>query len=330
MDDAPKKERFCIVMPIIRNSYLLSKEPGVERTMKHDNFARFFRIGLQTYLQHLAWEDVFRFITIMPKKEMPDFKKGIRKYVRDPLILGKFQYIPEEDLIGATALPQGTSKTRIQMLCKLKIAFQVPTEHYLIVDDDVVLCRHFGFPDLFADKECKRLKFTPDQARHDNWWKGSADMLGLDSERALRKVNSLYKTNWVMNVTPEVFHREIAKAVVQSLEDLHGDPDWITVLFSTQARWTEYTLYWLWLIYYGDMALYRGSRTRLSDGNTSIWYAVPDLTAALRKMQKNKRQYFGVIQSNVPEHTVEAVEKAWQDAMSCHGKCEQSPPPVAP
>ena len=51
----------------------------------------------------------------------------------------------------------------------------------------------------------------------------------------------------------------------------------------------------------------------LSDNNRNIWYASPDLRESLRKMWSDPKPYFGVIQSNVPEHEIEAVLAAIQE-----------------
>lgn len=316
-------EQFCVVMPIIRCSYLLSSgsNSAQKRTREHDNFERFFRVGMPTFHEHLVWDDVHRFYVIVPHKEVASFKRLLQEHVPQPHIADKFECIEEEKVLALGSAPTKLpSKTRTQMLCKILIAAHIPTPHYLIVDDDVVLCRRFGLPQLFADKKRKFLKFTPDQARHDNWWKGSAEVLGMDPNKAIGKVNALYRTNWVINVTPEVFSTTVAKQLMSALEARHGSA-WVSVIGSmdAQTRWTEYTLYWLFLLDTNQLkSVYRGSRIRPSDGATSIWYRTSDLVEAVRRMRQNKRQYFGVIQSNVAAHTVEAVEAAWKASGDFH------------
>lgn len=305
-------QTFSIVIPMIKLSYLLS-ESKAHPSAAHNNFLRFLRVGLPTLEEHLQWEDVEHIHLITPRAEVNELHALLREHVRDDRRISKFVILAQEDWVGVSHRP---ASWRMQMLLKLLAAEHVQTDYYLILDDDVVLMRPFGYRDLFADRACTRLKFTPDPVEHPDWWRGSANALGLDQDNAWDAIQSLRKRKWTINVTPEIMVREEVLLLLDKLRHLHG-PSWKKKLLdrSDIPIWTEYTIYWLHLMQEKRLSRwYRGSRTRLSDGKTNIWFAEKDLVQKMRAMLANRGQYFGVIQSNVPEHTVDTVVDAWRQA----------------
>lgn len=310
-------KQFTMVMPITQFSYLLSSDKQ-DPTYAHNNFDRFFQVGLQTYLQYLVWSDVHEFLVILPHNEKDKFDTMLSQYVPNEL-QHKFVVLKQEDILGPHAknaldakLPR--AKTRTQMLLKLVIANRVNTDYYVIVDDDVILLRPFGYKHLFADAKQTRLKFTPDSAEHDYWWHGSCNVLHMDWETSWNTLQGLRKRNWVINVTPQVFSKTHTLALLTKLKEKYEDLE--KHLYDTSDRWTEYTLYWLHLIQDKQLqTVYRGSRVRISDGSKSVWYACPNLAEKVRIMKNNPYQYFGVIQSNVPEHTIDVVVASMKESI---------------
>lgn len=293
---------FSLVMPITRFSYLLHdhKQPSEE----HDNIQRFFRVGWKTLEKYLQWKDVHRFYVILPAQYKQYFETQKSLYVKTDL-LSKFEYILEEDLVQYPI-----EKYRVQMLSKLLIANHVKTSHYLVIDDDIILMRSFGMKDLFSNGITRQVRYTSDKTFHKNWWKASAEALHLpyDGEKGMGKqLEVLRKKHQIMSVTPEILITKEVQHLMKYLSSLHKD--WEHTLMHMKPRWTEYTLYWLYLVHTNKLGLYRGSPIRLSDNDTNIWYHSGNLEESIKKMWKNKKQYFGVIQSNVPEHTYTLVEK---------------------
>ena len=314
--------KFSIVMPITKFSYLLTKDDR-EPTKEHDNFQRFFHVALPCMKSNLVWNDVADFFVITPCGEKKEFLELLKMHAAND-IRGVFKVLTEDEVLDKGVSKacrdnkgDNARKSRIQMLVKLLIAKKMRTSAYLVLDDDNVLLRRFGNRELYADKEQKYLKFTSDQAEHPRWWRGSAGVLGYDeptTESVWSDLCNLRKKNWVVNVTPEVLATTHVLTLLKKLEKLHG-AKWQKVMFMTEHPWTEYTIYWLHLMAEGVLKdTYRGSKVRLSDGGTSIWFAVDDLPGKIRVMMDNKRQYFGVIQSNVPEHTVSFVSAAFAEA----------------
>jgi hypothetical protein len=217
-----------------------------------------------------------------------------------PEIRDMVTIIHEEDLLTMKPI----EKYRAQMLSKILIAKYVETPHYLILDDDIIASRKFGYSDLFVGKDCKHLRYTYSNGiANNNWWIASAGVLGIEMTPELTSSKTIV-------VTPEIFQVNATKQLMQKLERLHGKK-WIKYLFTIKPRWSEYSLMWLHLWQDGNHTkLYKAGRLQLSDGATNIWFKAPDLKAKLKAMFANKNQYFGVIQSNVNEHEVNVVVEA--------------------
>ena len=284
---------FSIVMPIIRLSYILHKT--IKPTIQHDNIQRFFRIGWPTLQEFIDWKDVHTFFVIVNKDDKEYFISELNKHV-SPKLVSKFNIILESEIMK---YPMKKQKYSTQMISKLLIANCVKTEHYLIIDDDIVAIRKFGMRDIFANKITKQVRYTYDTVYNENWWTSSAYVLDMPNE---------FDKTKMMSVTPQILLTKEVKNLMNYLQSLYGD--WEHKLMNMKERWTEYTLYWLYLSKHNKIGLYKKTVIPLSDNRTNIWFAAKNLNESVEKMFGNKQQYFGIIQSNVPEYTYEVVEKA--------------------
>lgn len=304
--------KFSVVMPIIQTSYLLhdTKKP----TQKHNNFERFFRVGWPTLQRHIRWADVAAFFVIVRADEAEIFRSYIVRYVPDKL-RKVFQLVRQEELITVKDM----EKTRVQMLCKILIAERVHTHHYLIIDDDNVALRSFGFEDVFSDRSHRYVRYTHDETFHDHWFRGSAEVLQVPYETQIYPdLCRLRKQKRILSVTPEIFITNQARSLLGRIKQTHGE-GYQDVMSKIKGRWSEYTLMWIHLILQGPVTdWYRGSKVRLSDNQRNVWFRASDLTESLRNMWSDPKPYFGVIQSNVPENEVDAVVNAIQTISTAH------------
>lgn len=291
-------------MPIIRRSYLLVEEAKKPSSKQHDNFERFFRIGWPTLLQNIEWKDVATFFVIVRSSEKAAFEKYIQKYVSRELH-SIITLVPQENLITIHDM----EKSRVQMLSKIMIATLVPTSHYLILDDDIVSLRKFGYNDIFSDNTHRYVRYTHDETFHEHWVRGSAEALQLDYTTHIGpQFQELKKQRRILSVTPEVFITKQALSLLDKLKALYGADNYQQALSSMKGRWTEYMLMWIHLMQQGSVTQwYRRAQIPLSDNTRNIWYVSTNLHDSLRKMWSDPKPYFGVIQSNVPEHEVETV-----------------------
>jgi len=274
---------FSIVMPLVRYSYLLDKKKRKPSPI-HNNIERFFRIGWKSLEHFINWDDVDTFFIIIPKVDYEEVVSKVK--------CAKIRIIFEEDL-----LKYPIQKYSIQMLSKLLISKYVKTTHYLVIDDDVILLRPFGYKDMFVHN---KVRFTPDTTYNENWWRSSAIVLKMD----------YVKPKILMSVTPQILITSEVKKLINHLETLYDD--WEYTMMTVKHRWSEYTLYWL---YIDEKKLYRRSKIPLSDNATNIWFYNGNLKENIKKLFENKKQYFGVIQSNVPEHNYTVIEKEVKDYM---------------
>ena len=296
-------DRLTIVMTIVRESC----HGFISQTHdNHDNHERFFTIGLPTLQAGIKWADLDQFLVILPSRDKVAFQARIDTL--DARYRPFFKLVCEESLIGHY---DGMEKTRIQMYCKLAIAKLVRTRAYLIIDDDCVLLRPFGMQDLYVDSSCKKIKFSDDSTFHIDWYEGSAAVLKMDWSDELPRLEKLrqMRPTRIIGVTPEAFETAAVLRLLRSLG--HGCRKRL-LLAPREHRWTEYTLYWLYLIREGTIwDIHGGSKLRFTDASKNVWYKTNDLVAKLRLMRSQRRSYFGVIQSNVAEHTPEYVLNAW-------------------
>jgi hypothetical protein len=287
---------FTLVMPITQFSYLYQHDG--EPTARHDNFQRFCRIGWRALRKKMQWKDVHAFFIILPRAEMHAFRQ---LFGDENMRHGKVQLMAQEDLMDS---PMNT-KWRTQMICKLLIARHVQTPHYLVLDDDLLLLRRFAFKDLFADRKQTRVRYTFDESFHTDWWQGSHEALHVPYNET--HMQRLHRRKDIMSVTPQVLITHQVQQLLFHLHALHG-PSWQAQLSAMKGKWTEYCLYWTYLMQAKKLALYQRGRIPLSDNHTNIWVNAPDLHESITKLVENTKQYFGVIQSNASDHEVDKVE----------------------
>lgn len=284
--------QFSIVMPIIKSSYILN-DPNPPPAA-NDNFDRFFRVGLPSLVKFIKWSDVAKFFIIVRQNEMAEMRQRMQECEINRFV----EIFSEDDLLsvnGMDACGVQKDKYRVQMICKLLIAKHVKTKHYLVIDDDIVALRPFGYANLFVDKNKTLLRYTHDDVPHDDWWRGSASVLGMEWNQCAAAIK---KTK--ICVTPEVLPTQEVIRLLYAID--------LSTVMTVAGRWTEYTLIWLFLIREGRLAnVYKRGRLPFSDSSTNIWITPKNLRLSLRKLLQNRKQWFGVIQSNVLEHSIDAV-----------------------
>jgi hypothetical protein len=133
----------------------------------------------------------------------------------------------------------GQSGWHKQQILKLAAARVVPTRWYLTLDADVMLRRTLGMDDLIHDGKAV---FHPKPAsRHWDWW--------LASKSTLHSPVRLDPDMVVMDVTPEVLHRDTTLELLSEIGKRNGAAEPEPFLFATrQVGWTEYSLYWLFVL----------------------------------------------------------------------------------
>ena len=265
--------KFSIIMPLKINDL--------------NSFKIFSEISLPLYGKFLNSNDIDYFYIICPLTDITTLTKYTRLYPHIP-----FKFINENLLLNNNISDvEGWYK---QQLIKLSISLILETEYYLVVDSDMYLNQPFGYEDLFYDGKIK-YAFEPWQelnnqeySTNSNWWKQSCDVLRFD-------VRHLRNKKFLMGVTPQLLITDKVKELIDHLIYLYGR-EWQQTL--CQMKFTEYTLYWIYLIIDENTNLYttKGYPLWIHDLERNILRH--DTEENMKDIiKKSKKSYFSVIQS---------------------------------
>lgn len=138
---------------------------------------------------------------------------------------------------------------RRQQAQKIAISRLVTTQYYLTYDDDVIITKPTCYDDLVCNGKPKlTLERTSEQQSRTNWYTSSAGVLQIQTTTP----------SIGMAVTPQLLHTEIAVELVFYLEEIYDQQlaevllNATTELNKLRTGWTEYTLYWLFVLEVGD------------------------------------------------------------------------------
>lgn len=289
--------KYSIVIPIKRYTYFWSSEGHIDErksTSQHDNFKRFFEVSWKTHDKNLKKEDIDCIFFIISSDEKAYFEPYISKHIHGVCT----KIILEDDLIP---LSYDIKSHRKQMLLKLLISKYIKSELYLVLDDDIISLKEFGYKDLFTHKKI-RYAAEPSIESQPYVWECSRDLLKL------KKKTNIYKLKNTMSITPQIMVTAVVNDMMNYLLTVHGNHH---NLYQEMARvsWTEYTLYWLYLRYvdkHGIAFYYK------SDSLTSVNLTVYDknFKHIIRKAIQEKLKPFMIIQSNVYEYTIRDLKSA--------------------
>lgn len=127
-----------------------------------------------------------------------------------------------------------------QQLLKIFAARLIDTKYYMTVDSDLCLMRPTDLKTLFPDRKAiwGRDKV---KSKHE-WWVASATVLDISL--------NLDQEGDVISVTPQLLSTEVAVALADYLIAKAKEKNCRTVFeyLAVHRSWTEYTLYWLFLL----------------------------------------------------------------------------------
>lgn len=295
---------YSIVIPITR--YIkFSNSKLKPDNIEHDNFRRFFEISWILNSKNLDWENIHTVFIVIPSNEIKYFKKNFKEKRTN------IEIIDEYDILGIPSEPIGN--TRKQMLIKLLISFRVKTKTYLTLDDDIGVINTFNQNFLY-DKG-KLVLSNASRLTHEPWWIGSSYMLGIKYEP--NKLDKLSKKGLLMDVTPEMLDTKSSKELCNYLKKKWGK-NWINELIikNVEYRWSEYTLYWLYISFIKKnmKRLYIGTRVQIG---SSLWDFSNDPNIMINYLKNNfckdKKSYFGTIPSNIYINKLSVIKEGLKD-----------------
>ncbi len=200
---------------------------------EHNNLDRFMQVGMVTYEKFLDREGLAEFIVIAPASDL----KNIQARLTGAYPNWPWKFVVEDAVVLKT-LPSGWAK---QQTAKLSISGLVRTPHYLIIDDDTILTRPFKCEDMFYNGKVIFNKCAIDFVFFFYW---SCRVLKWDFDK-------VQYAPYHLAITPQVLITEQVRDLVSWLEGEYGDRmQWQTHL--ANEKFTEYTLYWQWLMKRAD------------------------------------------------------------------------------
>ena len=249
----------------------------------------FFEISWKTHDKNLKKEDIDCIYFIIQKDEKDYFQSFLNKYIKDVKTL----IITDDMLISPS---YNFTSHRKQMLLKLLVVKYIQTKLYVILDDDIISVKSFGYEDLFINKKIK-FNAEKDIYTQPEVWECSRDLLKLE------KKTNIYRLRNTLSITPEILITSVVNDMMNYLLIKHEN----LFLEMTKKSWTEYTLYWLYLRYIDKKGIkYYYKSDILSSYN--LFFYDKNFKEILKEAIKNKTAYFVIIQSNVYEYDIKTLK----------------------
>ena len=313
--------KYSIVLPIkVLGRVATDRSPilqDVSPIRPTNGFILFKFIGLPSYRKFLgisgceATGDRFpisglhEFILIAPKKELP---------ILEDLVFKNEEKIPFRLVAEETLLDRNISEERgwlKQQILKLAVSSIVMTDHYLVVDSDHFLTKPFGIKDIFQND--KVLYHT------EPWQTENSDRYSVNSEWWINSATILNQKelpiNGLMSVTPQVLITQVVKDLVGYVSNtLIHDPKNIDSTdawqkFLCERNFTEFTLYWVFLL--------KTNRTNLYEETKTLWAHDHEVNVLRTECNKNKvgnalklqKTSFSVIQGYIEQDLLPFIKE---------------------
>lgn len=289
------------VVDVQKTSIVLVLKPfSHQQGQKYNNIERFLKIGMLTYEKFLDVNSIEEFFVVVPAEDV----ERVNKLLRDRFPRYPWNVLNEMALLHPS-LPPGWSR---QQTIKLAISMLVKTNTYLIIDDDTYLTKPFAAQDL-CDPTNGKLIMNKTKIDFPFFFLWSTQVLKYDFE----KVQD-FPTH--MAITPEVFVVQVVRDLVKWLVDEYGaNKKWQLHLF--QNKYTEYCLYWIWLMKQNRAhELYAMYSVKSLYGYATTGNEHELSTQVANSFKKNDHYWFSFVQSSLPyavddicDHVKEALSK---------------------
>lgn len=302
-------KQYTLILPI--------KVTGRNR----NDLQRFIEIQLRSLNKFLDASSVYEFLIICKENEIEIIQQGLLK---DASLL-PIRLVSEHSLIKKKVI-DSTSGWYLQQLIKLGVSSIVKTPLYLILDSDCFLTKYFSYENLFY--QGKILIDRENWIVHPEWWLASTQII---NEIPLTELAN----QPVIAVTPQILVTDIVCELLDYLSHKEKWSRWDEYLSS--KLFTEFTLYWLFLLKTNRIDMYQlsgagplllgnalwGSDWKNENWLTLTWFVKNLLSSKHRKKNKLKTQilaqqvktsfesndnfYFSLIQSNIKSISLKSI-----------------------
>lgn len=279
------------IVDVQKTSIVLVLKPfSHQQGEKYNNIDRFLKIGMMTYSKYLDVDTIEEFFVIVPGEDVEQVKKLLEEqYPSYP-----WRVLNEMALLHPS-LPVGWAR---QQTIKLAISMLIKTSTYLIIDDDTYLTKPFSAKDL-CDASNGKLVMNKTKIDFPFFFLWSTQVLKYDYDQVQD-----YPVH--MAITPEVFVVQVVRDLVKWLISEYGaNKKWQLQLY--QNKYTEYGLYWIWLIKQGKAhELYSIYSNRSLYGYATTGEEHDLETQVALSFKQNENHWFSFVQSSL-SHSVNSI-----------------------
>ncbi len=256
---------------------------------------RFVALGLPSLDRCMAEGFVRELLVISPEEDVAACQRALAGASRFPI-----RVIEEARIQPGIAQDRGWHK---QQILKLAVASQVATTWYITLDADVLCTRRVDEAFLFPDGKAIWQRERADL--HWKWWTTSQQVLGcgLDLEDGTP----------MFGVTPALLHGPSVMALTAFLSGKHPEGDWARMLLDRKKEvWTEYSLYWTYLLMQGLTGQYYSTSPNTPYARHSVWSKDELSTLSQAVLDDlfagNASHAFMVFQSNMEQSLASTVK----------------------
>src|SRR3989339_1555998 len=177
-------------------------------------------------------KESLEFLIIVPASDKNLVEKRLRNVTSFPV-----RIVSDDELIPNL---NGTSGWYKQQILKLEAANWVETKCFITLDVDNILIKPTGCRDLFSNN--KPIFRQEPASLHYTWW--------LASKKILKSNISFDQNELMLGVTPEILYKDVCIELLKDIASRNfvSDPLKFLLSISSSVPWTEYTLYWLYLM----------------------------------------------------------------------------------
>lgn len=308
VNDIDEVENFAIVIPIKINYHIPDRKANL--------LTRLTEVLLPSLEKYASVG--FSRIVIITKDDEYEIVTRTLGLLRPTSI--RLEVIPESVIFPA-ASDMKISGWFLQQMLKLQVSFFLSEKYYLLLDTDCFLRATVSTSDLATPDglvtNLRPFRWRDGLPEVNKWYYSTCDTFNLN----LATVAKVFDPQIVFGVTPNIMVTQYVRDCIlyfSALTDNH-DAHGLFVFLSENtknekfqcAAWTEYTLYWLYLVLSGRLNDYR-TNIDIKLARHEIWTAEQFYKARGQGVnyifEKNDRSFFvSLVQSAIPEITDDEV-----------------------
>lgn len=230
-------------------------------------------------------DDISDFFIIYHESEYEILTEKLYKFTEKLNII----FVNENDIIIDLNTFSRLSGWKKQQLLKLEISKLCKTKSYITLDSDLFMIKNCSIKDLLKG-ENKYIYNISSFECHKKWWVSSCKLLDYDLESMKDKLD--------FGVTPSILITDIVSKLLNTLDLQTYD----IFLLQDFYHWTEYTLYWSYVVN-NNYDIYYNKNNKEPLYGYSIWFkpdndiSIEEIVNEIIDKNKNTNSFFSLVQS---------------------------------